>query len=87
MAFEKRMTVEKDEETIPEMRVWQAVITSTVEEWVHGPLRRKREAEDYLFSDSNDFRTVCQSAGMDPDHLRARLDKLGKREGPGRKVL
>jgi len=29
----------------PEMRVWQAVIASTVEEWVHGPLRSAREAE------------------------------------------
>jgi hypothetical protein len=74
----------KDRETLPEMRVWQAVLTSTVDEWVNGPLRRKREAEEYLFSDSKDYRMVCESAGMDPDHLRLRLQQLGKREGlPG----
>jgi hypothetical protein len=35
---------------IPEQRLWLAVITSTVEEWIHGPLRKQREAELFLFS-------------------------------------
>ena len=63
----------------PEMRVWQAVIASTVEEWVHGPLRRAREAEQYLFDDQNDFRFVCESAGIDPDRLRAKLVRFRDR--------
>jgi hypothetical protein len=85
MLSNENLRVEKDEETLPEMRIWQAVITSTVEEWVHGPLRRKREAEEYLFSDNKDFRTVCESAGMDPDYLRSRLQQLGKKTAVLRK--
>lgn len=56
-------------------KMWRAVISSTVEEWVNGPLRRKREAEQYLFSDSKDYRTVCYSAGINPENLRNRLEK------------
>jgi len=32
-------------------KLWRAVIASTVEEWVNGPLRKKREAEQFLFYD------------------------------------
>ena len=63
-------------EAQPEVRLWQAVIVNTVEEWIHGPLRQKREAEQYIFGDDTDFRTVCQSAGMDPERLRARLARF-----------
>ncbi len=57
-------------------RVWQAVIVSTIREWISGPLRRKLEAEKYLFSKNSDFTLVCESAGMNADFLRARLYKL-----------
>src|SRR5580704_1475461 len=63
-----------------EQKLWRAVIASTVEEWVSGPLRRKREAEQFLFSDNKDYRTVCYSAGIDPENLRARLEKIRSRE-------
>ena len=68
---------ERVEET-PEQRVWKAVIARTIEEWVSGPLRSQREAEEYLFYDEKDFPLVCQSAGMDPGRLRARLSRLRK---------
>jgi hypothetical protein len=58
-----------------ELRLWQAVIVSTIEEWISGPLRLKRQAEEYLFKDS-DFSLVCQSAGMDVDRLRTKLTRL-----------
>ncbi len=61
-------------------KLWRAVIASTVEEWVSGPLRQKREAEQFLFSDNQDFQTVCFSAGIDPENLRARLEKIRKLE-------
>jgi hypothetical protein len=64
-----------DVEEVPEQRLWRAVIASTVQEWVSGPLRMKREAESFLFSNSKDYRTVCFSAGINPDHLRGRLQK------------
>lgn len=67
-----------DRQPLPpaESRLWQAVIVSTIEEWIHGPLRLKRQAEDYLFKDDSDFPAVCQSAGMDVGRLRAKLTRL-----------
>ncbi len=70
------VAVGKEQEAPREERLWQAVIVSTIEEWVSGPLRRSREAEQFLFTDNTDFRLVCQSAGMNADSLRARLTKL-----------
>lgn len=72
-------TVGKEQEAPREARLWQAVIVSTIEEWVSGPLRRSREAEKFLFTDNADFRLVCESAGMDAQSLRARLMKLRDR--------
>jgi hypothetical protein len=69
-------SVTNQPEALAESRLWQAVIVSTIEEWISGPLRLKRQAEDYLFRDDSDFRAVCQSAGMDVDRLRAKLTRL-----------
>jgi hypothetical protein len=57
-------------------KLWRAVIATTVEEWVSGPLRRKQEAEQFLFSDDQDFQTVCYSAGINPENLRGRLERI-----------
>lgn len=65
-----------------EQKLWRAVIASTVEEWVSGPLRQKREAEQFLFSDNHDYRTVCYSAGINPEDLRCRLQKIRARQIP-----
>jgi hypothetical protein len=59
-----------------EQGLWRAVIAGTIAEWFSGPLSRRREAEAYLFDDTADFQTVCESAGMDATHLRSRLKKL-----------
>jgi hypothetical protein len=59
-----------------ETRLWQAVIVNTIQEWVWGPLRQKREAEEYLFGENSDFPAVCESAGMDVRRLRANLTRL-----------
>jgi len=61
---------------LAESRLWQAVIVSTIQDWISGPLRLRRQAEDYLFKDDRDFRVVCQSAGMNVDQLRAKLTRL-----------
>jgi hypothetical protein len=61
-------------------KLWRAVIASTVEEWANGPLRKKREAEQFLFSDNHDYRTVCYSAGINPENLRGRLEKIRSRQ-------
>ena len=62
-----------------EKRLWQAVLLTTIQDWMWGPLRRKRQAEEYLFQDHKDFDTVCKSAGMDPDRLRSKLNRLRMR--------
>ena len=62
-----------------EHRLWRAVIASTVEEWVSGPLRKKREAEQFLFQDDQDYRTVCYSAGINPDSFRRKLERIRSR--------
>jgi hypothetical protein len=61
-------------------KLWRAVIASTVDEWVNGPLRKKREAEQFLFNDNKDYRTVCYSAGINPENLRGRLEKIRSRQ-------
>ena len=56
-----------------EERLWRAVITKTLEEWMCGPMSFSRKAEQFLFEDKKDFKAVCSSAGMDPERLRKRL--------------
>ena len=63
----------------PEERLWRAVIARTLEEWVRGPLRYSRMAEQFLFSDNQDFPAICSSAGMDPNRLRRRLQTIRAR--------
>jgi hypothetical protein len=72
-----------DSQDMPEQRLWRAVIATTVQEWVNGPLTKKRAAEQFLFEDENDFRTVCYSAGINPENLRGRLQKIRARECKG----
>lgn len=67
-------------EETSEQKLWRAVIASTVEEWMNGPLRRRREAEEFLFHDEQDYRTVCSSAGINPEVLRDRLEKIRRHE-------
>lgn len=70
----------REMEETSEQKLWRAVIACTVEEWMNGPLRRRREAEQFLFHDEQDYPTVCSSAGIDPEVLRARLEKIRARE-------
>src|SRR5580704_14834685 len=72
---------DSDHLNTPEQKLWRAVIVSTVEEWIHGPLRKEREAEQFLFANQKDYRTVCYSAGIDPTNLRDRLDKIRSNKG------
>jgi predicted nucleic acid-binding protein len=65
-----------------EIILWRAVIARTIQEWISGPLRRRREAEQYLFDDNRDFPLVCRSAGMDAGRLRSRLTRLRGRAMP-----
>jgi hypothetical protein len=75
------------QESVGEVRLWQAVIVRTIEAWISGPLRQRRLAENYLFDDKRDFAMVCESAGLDPDDMRARLTIIRNRDLHANKVL
>lgn len=62
-----------------ERRLWLAVVVQAVEEWRSGTLRNKRLAQEFLFDDSNDFQSVCANAGLDPQNLRSKLLKIGRK--------
>lgn len=64
------------EETAGEVRLWQAVIVRAIQDWMEGPLRQRRHADQYIFGKRTDFDVVCQSAGLDADDLRARLTRI-----------
>jgi hypothetical protein len=70
------------EETIAERRLWTAVLVHAVEEWRRGTLRARRQAQQFLFEDDQDFGVVCASAGLDPGSLRAQLLRIGTRLEP-----
>jgi hypothetical protein len=76
--FKSSMLQINDQGTAEE-RLWRAVITKTLEEWMCGPLRFSRKAEEFLFDDNHDFKAVCSSAGMDPERLRKRLKTIRAR--------
>jgi len=74
------ITSTTETQAVSEKRLWQAVLVNTIQEWISGPLRSKRIAEEYLFQDQKDFPIVCESAGMDADQLRAKLNRLRARQ-------
>jgi hypothetical protein len=80
--FNPSSTFEVEENT-PETVLWRAVVARTIREWISGPLRRQREAEQYLFDDTRDFPLVCQSAGIDSGELRSWLTRLRGHAIPG----
>lgn len=76
--FERSVFQNRNDGTAEE-RLWRAVIARTLEEWVRGPLRYSRIAEEFLFHDNKDFLSVCSSAGMDPLRLRKKLEYIRTR--------
>ena len=73
------------EELISERRLWTAVLVNAVEDWRGGPLRARREAQEFLFESDVDFEMVCAGAGLDAGDFRARLLTIGRRiemDGP-----
>lgn len=76
--FESAVFGNKDRGTAEE-KLWRAVIARTLEEWVSGPLRYSRKAEQFLFDDNRDFVAVCSSAGMNPTSLRKKLQSIRAR--------
>ena len=61
-------------------RLWRGVIARTIQDWLAAPLRPKREAERYLFENSDDLSQVCGSAGIDVGKMRQCLNKVRGRK-------
>jgi hypothetical protein len=81
VAIPSRQTFQTEvtEECIAERRLWLAVITLAVEDWRSGTLRARREAQKFIFEDRADFESVCARAGLDPESLRSKLSKIGRK--------
>ncbi len=77
----RKTSRENVDQDLAEQKLWRAVIANTIREWVRGSLHRRREAEQFLFRDERDYQTVCFSAGINPDNLRDRLQKIRERSG------
>jgi hypothetical protein len=88
MEAEKQIRIshsDTTEECIGERHLWIAVVTRALEDWRTGTLRQRRDAQKFLFENTQDFNRVCAGAGLDPASLRAQLSKIGRRismEGP-----
>ena len=67
------------EDMAGELRLWQAVVVRAIQDWMSGPIRQQRQAENYIFGGNPDFAMVCQSAGLNADDLRARLERIRSR--------
>jgi hypothetical protein len=61
-------------ELAKETALWRGVIARTIQDWLSAPLRLKGEAERYLFKNSADLFLVCDSAGINVEHMRTRLN-------------
>jgi hypothetical protein len=57
-----------------ETAMWRGVIARTIQDWLAPSLRPKREAERYLFQNSADLSLVCESAGINIEQMRTRLN-------------
>ncbi len=76
--YTRSMEIEIEANT-PEHRLWLTVLVRAVQEWLSGPKRIQRMAEDYLFKNTEDFATVCHAAGLDPKRFRNKLTALRNR--------
>ena len=64
---------------IGERQLWTAVLLLAVEDWRQGSLKKRREAQKFLFEEKDDFYRVCAGAGLEPESFRSRLMKIGRK--------
>jgi hypothetical protein len=67
------------EELISARRLWTAVLLNAVEDWRNGTLRARRQAQEFLFENDQDFEMVCTAAGLDSYDFHTRLPKICSR--------
>ena len=62
-----------------ERRLWTAVLIQALDDWRLGTMRRRREAQTFLFDDPVSLSQVCVKAGLDPGNFRSKLLKIGSK--------
>ena len=67
---------EESNGSLSERRLWTAVLLQALEDWQSGNMRRRKEAEKFLFESSEDFSRVCRAAGLDPTGVLSRLRRM-----------
>lgn len=63
-------------------RLWAAVLLQALEDWQSGNVRRRHEAETFLFESGADFNRVCAAAGLAPGSLLTKLQCMRKAARP-----
>lgn len=63
---------------VSERKLWTAVLLQALEDWKSTNMRRKAEAEKFLFQSGPDFAKVCVGAGLVPDSVLSRLQRMKK---------
>ena len=71
----KRMS-ERSDLPVGERKLWVAILLQALEDWRTGTLRRRRDAERFLFHCESDFAAVCRGAGLDPATVLAKLQRM-----------
>jgi hypothetical protein len=61
------------EEPVSEQKIWVAVLLQAVDDWRSTNLKLRRDAEQFLFREKNDFDVVCAGAGIESSSFRSRL--------------
>jgi hypothetical protein len=61
---------------LSERRLWIAVLLQALEDWKSNNMRRRSEAEKFLFENEVDFARVCLAAGLAPESVLTRLRRM-----------
>ena len=75
-AQESKTMSERSELPVAERNLWVAILLQALEDWQTGTLRRRRDAERFIFHSESDFAMVCRGAGLDPACVLAKLQRM-----------
>jgi hypothetical protein len=67
---------EEYSEQFSDRRLWTAVLLQALEDWKSSNMRLRAGAEKFFFQSSADFSRVCRSAGLAPDSVLVRLQRM-----------
>ena len=79
MALRLQTTLNQPNEKSSEIRLWYAVLAQAITDASYLGIRKsyvdcKRQAIEWLQSDSTDFKMVCTYADLEPDYVKRKFD-------------